>query len=41
MDNGLCLSPSSSDSELKDGPVCGMVGGRIFDVEKGEMDDIV
>ena len=36
----LSFSTSSSDSELKDGPVWGIVGGRIFADEKGEIDDI-
>ena len=37
----LSWSPSSSDSELSDGPVVGMVGGSMFALLKGEMDDIV
>ena len=34
-------SPSSSDSELKDGPTGGIVGGRMFAVTNGDVDDMV
>ena len=35
------LSPSSSDSELNDGPIGGMVGGKMLEFVKGDMEDIV